>query len=187
MIYIDESGRGCCSGDMILVGVKLNSEDGKEFSHLKYYKDIKDSKKLSKPKLMKIAQELIDNNIDYHLVSFSPQLIDTIGLSRCLKSGLIDLKSHFGNEDYLYDGNCNYGVDNIKTEVKADAKYFGVSCASILAKFAKENESKELDTIYPKYGFGSHSGYVTKKHKEAIKEYGLIEGVHRMSYNLNLD
>ena len=39
----------------------------------------------------------------------------------------------------------------------------------------------ELDKKYPMYGYASHKGYPTKKHLEAIKEYGLIDG-YRKTY-----
>ena len=39
----------------------------------------------------------------------------------------------------------------------------------------------ELDKKYPQYKFGSHKGYPTKKHIEAINKYGLIEG-YRKTY-----
>ena len=39
----------------------------------------------------------------------------------------------------------------------------------------------ELDEKYPMYDFKSNKGYPTKKHVEAIKEYGIIPE-HRKSY-----
>jgi len=39
----------------------------------------------------------------------------------------------------------------------------------------------ELDEKYPMYGYKNHKGYPTKKHLEAINEYGLIDG-YRKSY-----
>lgn len=39
----------------------------------------------------------------------------------------------------------------------------------------------ELDKKYPNYGFKSHKGYPTKKHIEAINNYGLIDG-YRKTY-----
>ena len=39
----------------------------------------------------------------------------------------------------------------------------------------------ELDKKYPMYGFGNHKGYPTKKHIEAINEFGLIPG-YRKTY-----
>ena len=40
----------------------------------------------------------------------------------------------------------------------------------------------ELDKKYPMYDFKHNKGYPTKKHIEAIKEYGIIKE-HRRSYS----
>jgi ribonuclease HII len=42
-----------------------------------------------------------------------------------------------------------------------------------------------LDKKYPGYDFANSKGYIGAKHKEAIKQHGLIKGVHRFSYHLN--
>ena len=39
----------------------------------------------------------------------------------------------------------------------------------------------ELDKKYPMYGFKDNAGYGTKKHIEAIKEYGIIKE-HRKTF-----
>ena len=39
----------------------------------------------------------------------------------------------------------------------------------------------EVDKKYPEYGFKNHKGYPTKKHLEALKQYGLIDG-YRLTY-----
>jgi ribonuclease HII len=65
--------------------------------------------------------------------------------------------------------------------IKGDAKSISIAAASVIAKVTRDKMMYELDKIYPQYGYGSHKGYPTKKHLEAIKQYGLIEG-YRKSY-----
>jgi len=131
-----------------------------------------------------ITKEVDD--VKYAIFEFNAPLIDKHGLSECLRSGLIYIMSEFGgSEDYLYDGNKNFGLDKIKTEVKADAKYPEVSAASIIAKHYKNVDSLKINELYPEYSFDKHSGYVTKLHKEKIKEFGYCDA-HRKSYKLNL-
>ena len=43
------------------------------------------------------------------------------------------------------------------------------------------NEQNELDKKYPMYDFKNNVGYPTKKHLEAIEQYGIIPE-HRRSY-----
>ena len=44
---------------------------------------------------------------------------------------------------------------------------------------------REWDLVYPQYGFAQHKGYGTKKHMEAIREYGLCP-IHRISFTKNI-
>ena len=53
--------------------------------------------------------------------------------------------------------------------------------ASILAKVYRDNYMKEIDPVYPQYGFKQHRGYPTKMHLEALKSDG-ISKEHRLSF-----
>ena len=69
------------------------------------------------------------------------------------------------------------------TIVKGDAKYLSIAAASILAKTYRDDYMNELAEEYPQYDWRSNKGYPTKKHREAIKQFG-ITPYHRKSYNL---
>ncbi|MDO9207463.1 MAG: ribonuclease HII, partial [Sulfuricurvum sp.] len=85
--------------------------------------------------------------------------------------------------DYLYDGNCSFGIPGLKTLVKADATVPEVSAASILAKVSRDREMIELSSLYPQYGFEGHKGYGSSAHIEAIRKYGYCD-IHRKSFKL---
>ena len=65
--------------------------------------------------------------------------------------------------------------------IKGDAKSISIAAASVIAKVTRDEMMYELDKKYPQYGFKSHKGYPTKKHLEALNNYGLIEG-YRKTY-----
>lgn len=67
--------------------------------------------------------------------------------------------------------------------VKGDGKYLSIAAASILAKTYRDDYMDKLAEEYPQYDWQSNKGYPTRKHREAIKEYG-ITPYHRKSYNL---
>ena len=67
--------------------------------------------------------------------------------------------------------------------VKGDAKYLSIAAASILAKTYRDDYMDKLAEEYPQYDWKSNKGYPTKKHREAIRQYG-VTPYHRMSYNL---
>ena len=169
---IDEAGRGPLAGPLTIAGVILHRPiDG-----------LNDSKKLSEKKRESLFDEIIANST-YHIVRFDASTIDEFGLSHCLSSGLREIMSAIGEADYLYDGNCSFGITNIKTLVKADATVPEVSAASILAKVTRDREMVELAPLYPQYGFEGHKGYGSSMHIEAIREYGYCE-IHRKSFKL---
>ena len=69
------------------------------------------------------------------------------------------------------------------TIVKGDGKYLSIAAASILAKTYRDDYMNKLAEEYPQYDWLSNKGYPTKKHREAIKQFG-ITPYHRKSYNL---
>ena len=69
------------------------------------------------------------------------------------------------------------------TIIKGDAKYLSIAAASILAKTYRDDYMNKLAEEYPQYDWRSNKGYPTKKHREAIKQFG-ITPYHRKSYNL---
>ena len=141
-----------------------------------------DSKKLTEKKREALFPLVIENS-DYHIVSFSAEEVDELGISQCLQKGLLSIQKHLQNVDYLFDGNSTFGVDNITTMVKADDKVAEVSAASILAKVTRDREMVEMAKEYPEYGFEKHKGYGTKAHIEALVKYDRCK-VHRKTFRV---
>ena len=65
--------------------------------------------------------------------------------------------------------------------VKGDAKCISIAAASILAKVTRDRIMKEMDALYPGYGFAKHKGYGTKEHMDAIRAMGPCP-IHRRSF-----
>ncbi|NOZ90776.1 MAG: ribonuclease HII [Epsilonproteobacteria bacterium] len=171
---IDEAGRGCLAGDLVIAGVILKTPiDG-----------LMDSKKISE-KNREILYNQIIKNSKYHIVSFSPQDIDRDGLSLCLAKGLESIQDNLEADIYLFDGNQTFGVLGINTMIKADTKVPEVSASSILAKVTHDRAIKKASILYPQYGFDKHKGYGTKAHIEAIREFGYSE-FHRKSFKIKI-
>ena len=169
---IDEAGRGPLAGSLVIAGVVLKkSIDG-----------LMDSKKLTEKKREALYPIVIENSA-YHIVSFSAQEVDEMGISKCLQLGLQSIQKHLPKAEYLFDGNSTFGVENITTMIKADTKVAEVSAASILAKVTHDREMIEMAKKYPEYGFEKHKGYGTKAHIEALLKYDRCE-VHRKTFRV---
>ncbi len=169
---IDEAGRGPIAGSLVIAGVILHvSIDG-----------LNDSKKLTQKRRELLYDEII-NNSTYHIVSFSATQVDKIGISKCIRSGLQEIMQHIKSDDYLFDGNSTFGIDGLRTMIKADTKIAEVSAASILAKVTHDREMIIFSKKYPEYSFEKHKGYGTKIHVDAIKKYGYCEA-HRRTFRI---
>lgn len=173
---IDEAGRGPLAGDLVMAGVIL------KYPLNKHLKELNDSKKLSEKK-REFLYDIITKNSEFHIVSFSAKNVDKNGISACLEEGLISIMITINTDNFLFDGNSTFGVENLKTLVKADATIAEVSAASILAKVTHDRAIVEMSKQYPEYGFERHKGYGTKHHVEMIKKHGYCE-VHRKTYKI---
>jgi len=169
---IDEAGRGPLAGSLVIAGVVLHAP----------VEGLMDSKKLTEAKRERLYPLILENS-RYHIVSFSAAQIDQWGISQCMTQGLAEIKQQIEACDYLFDGNSSFGVEGIRTMVKADTQIPEVSAASILAKVTHDREMYLFDQQYPYYGFAKHKGYGTKSHREALKKYGRCEH-HRQSFRV---
>jgi len=169
---IDEAGRGCIAGDLVMAGVILNAP----------IEGLMDSKKISE-KRREALYTIIIQQSQHHIVRFDARTIDNKGLSHCLAHGLEAIQTHLEADIYLFDGNQTFGVLGISTMVKADSKIPEVSAASILAKVTHDRAIIQAAQTYPMYGFEKHKGYGTKAHIEAIKTYGYTPH-HRRSFKI---
>jgi ribonuclease HII len=169
---IDEAGRGPLAGSLVMAGVVLTGE----------VEGLMDSKKLTEKK-REALYPLVVANSEYHIVSFSAEEVDELGISKCLHNGLLSIQKLLPDVDYLFDGNSTFGVSNITTMVKADDKVQEVSAASILAKVTRDREIVAQAKLYPEYGFEKHKGYGTKAHIEALVKYGRCP-IHRKSFRV---
>ncbi|WNL29214.1 ribonuclease HII [Aliarcobacter cryaerophilus] len=171
---IDEAGRGPLAGPLVVVGVILEKE----------ILGLNDSKVLSEKKREKLFDEIKEKS-KYHIVFKSAKEIDDFGISFCLKSSILEImeKLQEFSDNFLMDGNTNFGIENLQKEIKADAKYKEVSAASILAKVSRDRFMDEISQLYANYNFHKHKGYGTKAHIEAIREFGRSD-IHRFSFKL---
>ena len=171
---IDEAGRGPLAGPLVVAGVILEKE----------ILGLNDSKVLSEKKREKLFDEIKEKS-KYHIVFKSAKEIDDFGISFCLKSSILEIMEklqEFSN-NFLMDGNTNFGIENLQKEIKADAKYKEVSAASILAKVSRDRFMDEISPLYANYNFHKHKGYGTKAHIEAIRKFGRSD-IHRFSFKL---
>ena len=174
---VDEVGRGPLIGPVVTACCVLP----KDFK----LEGLTDSKKLTEKKREEYYKYIKDNCIAYGIGESSPERIDEINIYQATKEAMImainKVREQVPLEHVLIDA-MPLELDIPNTSIiKGDAKSISIAAASVLAKVTRDHMMIELDKKYPEYGFAKHKGYPTKKHIEAIHEYGLIDG-YRKSY-----
>lgn len=169
---VDEAGRGCLAGPLVVACCTLK----------KPLEMLNDSKKLTSKKREEIYK-ILHVKASFMALHFSSEKIDNLGLSYCIKNALLIIKRRFNNCHIIFDGNTSFGVNGIKTIIKADLKVAEASAASIIAKVTRDKIMENFDKIYPDYGFISHKGYGTSLHIERIAKLGLSP-IHRGSFKV---
>lgn len=174
---VDEVGRGCLAGPVFAGAVILNPDFP--------FEGLKDSKKLTPRQRELWANKIQSHAIAWALGSASLEEIDRINIlqatllamERAVKA--LPIKPHH----ILVDGNrlpaWDYSSEAI---IRGDEKIPAISAASILAKVSRDAYMREMEQIYPGYGFEKHVGYGTLQHLKALQEKGPC-ALHRRSFS----
>jgi ribonuclease HII len=173
---VDEVGRGPLAGAVVAAAVILNP---------KYcIKGLTDSKKLSEKKRNILDGEIREKAMAWALGRSEVDEIDDINI---LQASLLAMQRAVEGlsiiPDHIkIDGNQLLAMScSMEAIIKGDLTVAEISAASIIAKVARDKEMVALDHLYPEYGFATHKGYPTKKHREALLKYG-ITPIHRRSF-----
>ena len=175
----DEAGRGCLAGSVYAAAVILPPDYQNP--------DLNDSKKLTDKKRKALREQIERDAVAWAVGIVTPDEIDKINILNAsilaMHRALDQLKVR--PEAVIVDGNRFKPYQNLPytTIVKGDGKYLAIAAASILAKTYRDDYMDVLAEEYPQYDWKSNKGYPTKKHRAAIKEFG-VTPYHRMSYNL---
>ena len=175
----DEAGRGCLAGSVYAAAVIL--PDGYENPLLN------DSKQLTEHRRYELRQQIERDAVSWAVGIVTAEEIDKINI---LNASILAMhraldKLSVRPEAIIVDGNRFKPYQKVPytTIVKGDGKYMAIAAASILAKTYRDDYMNELAVQYPQYDWQRNKGYPTKKHRQAIKEFG-ITPFHRKSYNL---
>ena len=175
----DEAGRGCLAGSVYAAAVILPEGYQNEL--------LNDSKQLTEKRRYQLREIIEKDAVAWAVGIVTPEEIDKINILNAsilaMHRALDQLKVR--PEAIIVDGNRFKPYQKLPhtTIVKGDGKYLSIAAASILAKTYRDDYMNKLAEEYPQYDWISNKGYPTKKHREAIKQFG-ITPYHRKSYNL---
>ena len=175
----DEAGRGCLAGPVVAAAVILP----------KGYKNIKldDSKKISEKNRNELRIDIVKNAIAIGIGIVEERKIEKINiLQASLLAMHLAIKNLAVKPSHLaIDGNKFNPYPKIDHTciIKGDGKYMNIAAASIIAKTKRDEIMKKLSISFPEYLWNQNKGYPTKKHKNAISEFGITKH-HRKSFKL---
>ena len=183
----DEAGRGCLAGSVYAAAVILPPDYHNEL--------LNDSKQLTEHRRYQLRDIIIQDALAWAVGIVSPEEIDRINI---LNASILAMHRALDQltvrpEVIIVDGNrfkpyyspltTHHSPIPYTTIVKGDGKYLSIAAASILAKTYRDDYMKQLAEEYPQYDWLSNKGYPTKKHRDAIREFG-ITPYHRKTFNL---
>lgn len=174
---VDEVGRGPLNGPVVACCCVLP----KNF----ILEGLTDSKKLSEKKRDVFFDYIKEHAVAYGIGIIGPEIIDEVNIYEATKLAMYEAIRQVRekiNVDHVLIDAMPLDLDIPTTSIiKGDSKSISIAAASVIAKVTRDRMMYELDKKYPEYGYASHKGYPTKKHLEAIKKYGLIDG-YRKTY-----
>ena len=170
----DEVGRGCLAGPVVAAAVILKED----------IPGLTDSKKIT-PKRREFLADLILEKSFFAYGVVSNNKIDKINI---LNASLLAMKRAILNLPVrpslvLVDGTFKPDLDiPMRAIIGGDSSENAMSAASIIAKVYRDNLMIKYDSIFPVYDLKGNKGYGTKKHLEALKNFGHCE-IHRTTFN----
>ena len=173
---VDEAGRGPLAGPVIAAAVVLDRR--------RTIRGLADSKTLSNKQRERLAAEIKRRAAAWAIGRAEVDEIDRLNI---LQASLLAMQRavHALPEPpdlALVDGRHSPQLTcRVRAFVRGDARIRAISAASILAKVTRDAIMRDLDSLYPGYGFARHKGYPTRVHFAALAKLGACP-VHRRSF-----
>jgi ribonuclease HII len=174
---VDEAGRGPIAGPVVAACVVLPPRHT--------LAGIADSKQLTPAQREALYDAITRHALAWAIGLASPREIERYNI---LQASLLAMRRAvlalpLIPQQVLVDG--KHAIPNLplpqQAVVGGDALEESIAAASILAKVARDRIMRELDRLYPQYGFAQHKGYPTALHLQRLRQYGACPA-HRRTY-----
>ena len=200
VLGLDECGRGALAGP-ISVGCALVQVGTDSYW---WSRGAKDSKKLSYNKRVTFYRDFIYDTHPtpsaYHIAYQPSSAVDALGISKatqiCVWDCLNRMIRQYGDQitTVFFDRGLKPRsaelhlpdhIQVIEADKDGESKWASVAIASILAKVERDCYMEKLGSQYPQYKFEDHKGYGSEVHRQAIKQHGVIQEIHRTTFCKN--
>lgn len=181
---LDEAGRGALAGP-VCVGAVILPNDNLFLTQT--LSGTRDSKQLTPRKRHQLKPLIKETACAWGIGFSSAEEIDALGIvpaTRLAASRAMEMLPIF--PDFLLtDFRLELPELDISQTalVKGDQRCLSIAAASILAKTARDDIMRELDSQFPEYGFTRHKGYGTLFHREKVSALG-YSPIHRKTFKI---
>lgn len=177
VVGIDEAGRGPLAGPVVAAACHLGKKA--------YLPGIDDSKQLTAARREEIYSVLTAHpEVKYGIGIVDCETIDRINILQATKAAMMQaVKNLPMKPDYLLVDGLDLADHPVPSEkiIKGDTLSLFIGAASILAKVTRDRLMDEYHKKWPQYGFDTHRGYGTQKHRQALEEHGPCP-IHRKTF-----
>ena len=181
---VDEAGCGPLAGPVVASAVVFPCGWLQSGLYSKL-RGLNDSKQLTEEEREKFFERITTHpGIRYAIATVDVEMIDRINIRqaawRAMNQALDQIQPR--PEHVLIDGLRIKWLPYAQTAlVQGDCKSYSIAAASVLAKVTRDRLMRDLDALYPGYGFAQHKGYATPDHYAAIDARG-PSPIHRRSF-----
>lgn len=186
---VDEVGYGALAGPIVSVAVAIDVnvrfEDLRRWWPLADVRDSKKTTEVQRQRLMPVLQRyLLENGASVGVGEVSAADIDRYGYKRSLEltklEALRDVIRDARPDMIIVDGSVGLpsaGVLDIEQRVvpRADADYWVVAAASILAKVYRDDQMREMAQEFPAYDWVHNKGYAGGSAQQSVHVRALVE------------
>ena len=178
---VDEVGRGCLFGPVFASAVILENIE----EVLLLNSGLKDSKKLTKRKVEKLASLIKKNSRSWGIGQSSAREIDIFGIREATERAMIRALQKLKTKPdiILVDGilPIRKWKGKQSTIIKGESHSAAIAAASVIAKDSRDKLIQRISNKFKGYGLQENVGYGTKFHREAIQSLGPTK-LHRATF-----
>ena len=172
---VDEVGRGSLFGPVVAAAVVLDPAYR--------IRGLRDSKLLVAGRREVLAERIREHAIAWAVAAVDAARIDQINIYHASRLAMLEAVSRLAPapEHLLIDAlRIDFACPQTPI-IHGDALSASIAAASIIAKVERDRMIREWDPVFPIYGLASNKGYYTRKHVQALREYG-PSPLHRQSF-----
>ncbi len=174
---VDEVGRGCLAGPVVAAACILPIGTS-------MIPGVRDSKRLSAVRRQELVSEIRERAWAFSVAAASRSEIDQYNIRVATSLAMKRALNRLGDWHHaIIDGPLmpEFRSGPYTAVIDGDANCLSISCASILAKEARDALMRKLSSRHPEYGWRHNVGYGTAEHLDALRRYGLTPH-HRRSF-----